>query len=265
MSKNGENMTTDPTRPNADGTPNAPDFDTGKAILRLLVGLTLEGVDELGRRLREWETEVTQQDATASGVESTASGADTAPLSDGDRLSYALIGMAFAARQRIEDDLQNWLQAPGRAVQGMIDTADDLANNPLLRPLIQPVKERAETLSQQVNDEVERWIAIGQDEEAHSRAVARIAVPEVINEIINHLADNPELQDLVQQQSVGLAGEAIDSVREVTVTADAVLERIVRGLLRRKPRPELPPPGARPMLPEPSRNGSKEPHHDEQR
>ena len=65
---------------------------------------------------------------------------------------------------------------------------------------------------------------------------------QIIDEFINQLAENPELQELVTQQSLGLASEARDEVRERTVTADNIMENLVRRILRRTPRAELPEP-----------------------
>lgn len=233
------------------------DFETSKALLRLLVGLTLEGTDELSRRLRDWEAQVALKSASASSPDTTSG-----DMSEGDRLYYALIGMAFAVRQRAEDNVADWFTLSGRAMQHMIDAADTLARNPLLRPFVKPVRDQAEALGQQLQGEVERWIEIGQAEEQRSRAVARVAVPEIVEEVLQELAKNPELQALIQQQSVGLAEEVVDSVREVTVTADAVLEGIVRKVLNRTPRQQLPMRDTH-LLPEPKPNGHQESHSDD--
>jgi hypothetical protein len=56
------------------------------------------------------------------------------------------------------------------------------------------------------------------------------------------LADKPEVQDLITGQTTGLAGEVLDEVRERTVSGDSFLEGIVRAVLRKTPRAELPPP-----------------------
>ena len=63
---------------------------------------------------------------------------------------------------------------------------------------------------------------------------------DVVDELISQLAENPELEALVQQQSVGLASEIVDGVRTQTVTADALMERSVRRILGRPAR-ALPP------------------------
>ena len=60
---------------------------------------------------------------------------------------------------------------------------------------------------------------------------------------VDHLQENPQaVQTLVRGQSVGLAEEVANSVRQRTVSADILLERIVRTMLRRKPRKDLPGP-----------------------
>ncbi|MEZ4769296.1 MAG: hypothetical protein R2844_12820 [Caldilineales bacterium] len=60
---------------------------------------------------------------------------------------------------------------------------------------------------------------------------------------IAYLNQHPDnVQTLIQGQSLGLAGQVMDGVRERTVTADTVAEMVARRLLRRAPRTELPPP-----------------------
>ena len=60
---------------------------------------------------------------------------------------------------------------------------------------------------------------------------------------IDYLNTNPAaVQNLVQGQSLSLAGQMRDEVRERTVTGDSVVDSIVRGIFRMKPREELPPP-----------------------
>lgn len=60
---------------------------------------------------------------------------------------------------------------------------------------------------------------------------------------IDYLNDHPTpVQTLVQGQSLSLAGQLRDEVRERTVTGDSLVDAIVRSVLRLKPRDELPPP-----------------------
>jgi hypothetical protein len=60
---------------------------------------------------------------------------------------------------------------------------------------------------------------------------------------IDYLNEHPDaVQNLIQGQSVSLASDVLDGVRERTVTADSLAESIVRGLLGRKPRGDVPEP-----------------------
>ena len=77
------------------------------------------------------------------------------------------------------------------------------------------------------------------------------AHPEVLADLIREQGDtyidylnlHPDaVENLVQGQSVTLAGEVLDEVRERTVTIDSAFEMVLRTLLRRPPRDQLPPP-----------------------
>lgn len=60
---------------------------------------------------------------------------------------------------------------------------------------------------------------------------------------INYLNANPaQVQTLLQGQSLGLASQVRDEIRERTVTADGLVDAIVRNILRLPPREALAPP-----------------------
>ena len=62
---------------------------------------------------------------------------------------------------------------------------------------------------------------------------------------IDYLNAHPtSVQNLVQGQSLSLASQVRDEVRERTVTADGLVDLVVRNVLRLKPREELPAPPA---------------------
>jgi hypothetical protein len=52
--------------------------------------------------------------------------------------------------------------------------------------------------------------------------------------MVGILAQKPEVRDLVTQQSVGMAQEVMNVVRQRTAVADTRWERRVRALLRRR-------------------------------
>jgi hypothetical protein len=89
---------------------------------------------------------------------------------------------------------------------------------------------------------LKRWITIGQREEARSRVLADRTANQIVDDFIGYLGDKPEVQELITGQTTGLAGEVLNEVRERTVSGDSFLEGIVRAVLRKSPRAELPPP-----------------------
>jgi hypothetical protein len=119
-------------------------------------------------------------------------------------------------------------------------TNNRLTNNRLTQALLlQPAREGYTQLTTRVtpttrsDSVVEQWIQLGRSEEAELRLLARHAANETIDEFIRRLSENPELQDLIQEQGVGLATEVVGGVRSQTVAADATVERLARSVFRR--------------------------------
>jgi hypothetical protein len=96
----------------------------------------------------------------------------------------------------------------------------------------------------QWRSEAAEIIKEGEMEEQKGRALASGALADLITEIMDEVAKNPELQEFVQdvvgQQGVGMATSVVDNARSVTLTADDAAEGLLRWLLRRTPRRELP-------------------------
>jgi len=81
-----------------------------------------------------------------------------------------------------------------------------------------------------------RWVEIGQTEHRQSRTMATQATNDSIDFFIDHLAENQEIRELVQSQSIGLAGVIVEELRQHGVSADTFLETLARKLLRMSPR-----------------------------
>jgi hypothetical protein len=68
---------------------------------------------------------------------------------------------------------------------------------------------------------------------------------DLIMEIMDEVAENPQLlefiEDLLSAQGKGMASTVMDNTRSVALTADDGADALLRWLLRRKPRRELPP------------------------
>ena len=219
------------TVPDASAAALAPADDALRLLTELLVGGALEGTDELVRRLRIYQTQLQEEPQVESA------GEDETEV---DRLRYALVGLIMESQARV----RRTIPLLARLVDMSLN-AGGRVTRPLRSSFIgRPFQSRYDYLITLGEESLARWVNIGRRTEPESRRLARMAYAEIIDEFISDLSQNPELQSVVQQQSLSFAGEVRDEVRERTVSADNGVEDIVRRLLRLPPREELaaPPP-----------------------
>jgi hypothetical protein len=218
-----------------DAGPTEADFDPLLALTRLLVGGVIEGTSQLTTRLQKY-----QEDLRREAAERAADGGDTAVTSEDelDRLRYAFVGLIFDAQSTFRRNVTLWAKIASRSASVTHRVTEPVTNSFLFNP----IQRRYDKLVRRGEQSLARWIADGRVEEPQSRQLASRTYGEIIDEFINRLSENPELQSLITEQSLGVASEMRDEVRERTVTADNLMEGIVRRILRRTPRDELPEP-----------------------
>jgi hypothetical protein len=209
-----------------------PEMDTFYTLLRLLVGGAIVGTDELIRRSKAWQQEISQATADKMVI---------APFADVERnrLRHMVIGLLFETPGTINSGIS----AVGQASEAATDWASKLLRPIVRNPLVRPAKRRYDKLVAQGNAVVGSWMERGRSEELVSRAMAEQAIAEifdeVLDEVIAELAQKPEVRDLLQQQSIGVADEMMGEVRHRAASADAILERLARAMLRRSSREEV--------------------------
>lgn len=211
------------------------EFDALRSLTRLLVGGAIEGTSQLTARLQRYEEALRQEAA-----EMAAEGYEREPIEEDElvRLRYALVGLVFDAQETFWRNVSLWARAADRSVRVSGRVAQPVTNSFVFNPL----RRRYENLIKRGEDRLARWTTHGRVEEQPSRELARRTYNEVIDEFIDRLADNPQLQAVITKQSIGVASDMRDEVRERTVTADNLVEGLVRRILRRTPRGELPEP-----------------------
>ncbi|MGZ3581595.1 MAG: hypothetical protein ACXWQR_09500 [Ktedonobacterales bacterium] len=205
-------------------------FDTTSAVLRLLIGGLLVGADELRLRLRQWEA--TAHSAPSATVQQTVPQSlrhAPAPAS----LRYAFIGMLFETETRMRQQLSTVLTRLARLSEETEYLYVTTVEPALSQTPLDPVLMRLDEMLFKAGAAVDRWTARGWLEEQQSRGMARQASVSVVDELIDYMARNPEVRELIEQQGVSMAGEAVDEVRERTASADMWVERLTRSLLRR--------------------------------
>jgi hypothetical protein len=229
--------------PNPD-RPLAPiePFDALRSTTRLVVGLALIGGDELLKRLQMLERDF---DALSRDPEELAARIRTSPTGQHipDDIRHALIGLAFELQDQVRVQTPRLLAAADQILSEVTRPAQSVLNHiPIIGSLSKSLGLQYGAMQKRGEDRLKRWIAIGQREEARSRVLADRTFTRIVDDVIDYLADKPEVQNLIAGQTTGLAGEVLDEVRERTVSGDSFLEGIVRSVLRKTPRAELPPP-----------------------
>jgi hypothetical protein len=215
-----------------------------RLLTALLVGGAIEGADQLVTRLRDYEEEL-ELLAAAETAQRIARGdlGQVMPEEDElDRLRFAVVGFVFEAQSRLGQGIYR----VARLADTTLETADNVSkpfrNFFLFRPITNRIEARVEGLIEYGRGSVGRWTATGRDLEPRSRALATRTYEEIVDEFINMLAENEEIKQLVATQGISLVEEVRDNVRGRTVTGDSVVEEVVRRILRRPPREDLPEP-----------------------
>ena len=225
-----------------------------RALTRLFVGGALTGAEELLRMLNAWEDELEKlRAAPPPGTHSANGGPQDMPFvfsqppveeTPAVLLRYALIGWLMDSEAR----LSKRISQAEKISRGIWDITEPWVK-PLVTPwlstlkksrLLSPLRHEYADFLRRGQTELERWVQIGRQEELRSRDLTRMAARHTVDDSITYLAHNPQVEQLVETQSSGLANEVVEEVRERTVSADTFLESLARTLLRRPSRLKLP-------------------------
>jgi hypothetical protein len=246
-----------------------------KSFTRLLVGGIEIGWESLLARLDAWEGAVDQEQsnllqntAQASAQPLLQSNAGIPPSSEvilvesrdvddsqveriqvsADQIEgvplpatirHTLLGVLFAAQDRFLESAKSFAK---------IDRDLYQAASPIINPLSRivssqsftPMRDRFERYVDRGQQEVDQLAQLGRLEERHSRALVEQAFFQSVDGSLDYLAQNEGIQELVQTQGTSLATDMIYEVRERTVSADNLVEGLIRYILRRPSRTDLP-------------------------
>jgi hypothetical protein len=221
------------------------------SIARLLIGGVLLGIDELNASLGNWGAEISSPKSGNADYPSSKSSKSeefdipsNTSISQSDEydnsniVRYALIGLAFDIQERVQSGLKTVDQTTRSISNVATPIIDPISNSRLVKPF----RRRYDELVLRGKQEVDRWVDAGLAEDTRSRQFAQTALEKSVDKSIDYLTTNEEIKELIETQSVSLAGEVVEEIRERAVSADILLERIVRMLLRLTPRTELPAP-----------------------
>lgn len=198
------------------------DAGTGDLVVRLLVGALVEGSDEALRRLRQWNEEAQLRAETH------------ATLADDHHLRWMLLGLLFELQAGVQHQLALLRQRGARALYHPMVTLHSMEEG-MREWLPSRFVRRIDAWRADERSRRERWIREGYLAEQEGRQLARHATQAAMEELLDYFSRNPQVRELIEQQSVGVADEAVGEVRARAASADTRLEQITHAILRRTP------------------------------
>jgi len=196
-------------------------------VSRLLVGLMLLGSDELAPGLRR-----ARQAGATPQVEEPSSG---------DLVRHLALGLLVRGERQAVRGLRTAYYASMGTAGWAVNTLDRWTDNWLVRPVRRPIEARIRRLG----EEAVQIIDEGKREEQDSRALAAESVEEIVENLVSQMAESQEvdrlIKELVGHKSASFTASIVENMRTLTVTADDVVEGVLRRLLRRPLRQALPP------------------------
>ena len=221
------------------------------SLTRLLIGGLLLGLDELNASLENRTAGISYPKSEYDNISSSKSineeeigNSINSSFSKPDEydnrniLRFALIGLAFDFQER----LRSGMKTVDRTTRSISNAAAPIIDPISHSRLTEPFRRRYEELVLRGQREVNRWVDSGQTEDTRSRQFAQTTLEKSFDKSIDYLTTNEEIKELIETQSVSLASEVVEEIRERAVSADMLLERIIRIFLRLTPRAKLPSP-----------------------
>jgi hypothetical protein len=210
------------------------DAETLYLFTRFLTGLAVMGGEELFERLRTFQAEY--DDKLASGRVKDESGDENGI----DTLRYLLIGAVLRGQKRAVRRFQSGVNFSFRVSSSLLNTIAGLTDNTWMRPMREPIEGKV----QEWQEEAKTMVREGRAAEENGRFLVQETVPDLIDDFIDYLAQNPQLAELIRaqigEQSVSMAGVVMDNSRRISIGADNVLEGVIRRLFRLTRRSDLP-------------------------
>ena len=203
-----------------------------KTALRLIVGSALVGNDELRQRIKTWRKTIQNTKL--------AEGATIAELGEtsGDHLLYFLVGLLFQTPGTLHGGASAVSRASSHAFSAVSRFLEPINNSRFMQPIRRRYQNYVEAGESIVNSLEEE----GRSEVQSSRAlVQQQANDELISDVLEYLVEKAKLRELIEGQSVELAGDAVSEFRGRSADIDTSLDNLVQNVLRRQ-KAEAPPP-----------------------
>jgi len=214
--------------------PAALEFERLQLLTRFLLGISVAGGGKLLETLRGVHRD------TAASFDLSSPPQDLGDEPASDLVRYLGIGLFVEGQKQVARAVRGGVYLSLGTTSWFLNTFDRMTNNRLGRPFRRPVESQLDNLGQRMN----QLAATGKREEYQSKVLAGETMGEIIDDVLDYVVENPEIADFIQQligkQSAGMAGVVRDNARHLSVASDYVAEGVIRRILRRASRQDLP-------------------------
>lgn len=204
--------------------PDKPRVGTLRMLMRMALGSTIIGREELKNRFQDKQSEPHIPGAELNRV--------TPIESEADRARYAVVGAIANSSEALRKSLSKLGQRSDRSYGRLSRAIQPATDSRLLKPF----RRRYRRYLDHGDKIVSKWVAAGRREEYLGRQLAQETAIESIEETLDYLADSPELEELMAQQSVDLVDDILfDDIRESASNTSLILTNWFNTvILRRK-------------------------------
>ena len=221
-------------------------FSNIRALTRLMIGGLVIGNEKFTDGISEWESTNKQKNGfiidgiNEFDMDEKTQSIKLAPNKEGnfDTLRYLVVGLLFKS----QDNLEAQINKIDKTTRHLGKISNRFLSQVTKNRLTQPFWNGFDNLVQRGEEQVNEWITLGKSEEIQSKQMIENAALDQVDTAFYYLAENEDVQEIIQGQGVSLAGEIIEEIRERAVSADTLVEGIIRTMFRMKSRSELPAP-----------------------
>jgi hypothetical protein len=200
-----------------------PKIGTVRMMMRMALGGAVIGREELKGRFQEKQSETFVSAATLNR--------ETPIESEADWVRYAAIGAIANSSDALRKRIAALGRVSNRTFGRLTRTFDPVTNSRLLSPF----RRQYQRYTDHGDKIVSEWIAAGRREEYLSKQLVQDTTVEAIEETLDYLAESPELDELVQEQSGDFVEDMFDDVGESATNTTMILADWFTSTILRRP------------------------------
>ncbi len=144
-----------------------------------------------------------------------------------NQIKYALLGVVLSSPELFAKRFRKTRSLTDRLLRKASSITRPLSSSRIMAPLnngFDKLVQRGETI-------VQEYAEIGRRGEKFSEVYTNQTFENLVDKTVDNVASRPEIRELVQQQSLGMAEELSEEIHDRFSAADSILERIVFKLI----------------------------------